>query len=133
MHIQSLPAKSLSVVITAFAGAFIAGTVILFGGGANAAATNACTVSAPVVVFDENDGMTDISWTTEGTCGGVSIDMVMVSADGSEKLLQSDSVVEDQAAAFRYGTLVAGTSYDFRVHGDTESTSIPVSLHKVAG
>lgn len=133
MHAQTLSRKSLSVVITAFTGAFVAGTIVLFGGGANAASTDACTVSKPAVVADASTGMTDISWTASGTCGGVSIDMVMVDVDGSEKVIQSDSIADDLAGSFRYGTLVSGTSYDFRVHGETDSTSAPVSLYTVEG
>lgn len=128
----SLSKKSISVAAGSFLFALTSGTVLMFGiGGANAASTEACTVAKPVTSVTAT-GNNTITWNTSGNCEGVKVELYMVNVDGSETLIQTDSVVEDNQATFTYGVIASGTSYDFRISGSTENTATPVSLTKIS-
>jgi hypothetical protein len=128
---RTLSKKAITLATTSFAASLVFGTLVLFGsGGANASTTTNCSIEKAVETQNDN-GNNVITWTATGDCHGVTIDMIEVDANGTETTLQSDDLDTDLTSTFTYGTLAAGTSYDFRAHGKTESTKTPVSLKSV--
>lgn len=122
--------RTLATATASFFAALIAGTAVMAGlGAASAAGPSTCHVSEPTSAVTDT-GNTQTTWVADGNCIGVTIDMVMIDANG-ETTLSSDHLDEDLTASFTYGVLVGGTSYEFRIHGSTEDTATPVVLTTV--
>lgn len=127
---KSFPAKTVTVAATSFLSALLGGTLLLTGMvGANAAETTSCHIAAPTSATSAY-GNEQITWTGSGNCEGVTIDLVSIT-DAGETVLSSDDLTEDATATFTYGTLVAGSSYEFRIHGKAGDSATPIVLKTV--
>jgi hypothetical protein len=124
--------KAATVAGTSFLSALAGGSVI-FGGvvGVQAAQVPTCTVQAADQQVTEF-GHTQVTWTADGECGGVSVALTQV-VDGARTVLVQDALDGDGTAQFVFGAVPAGTVYDFVIFGVTEETAAPVSLLSFAG
>lgn len=126
----SLP-RLRNIVGASLVGSFFAGLAFFAGlGGATAAPETTCTLTQPATAVEA--GLHVVTFAADGNCGGVSVDLIEVGISG-ERVLASDALDGDNAAEFSFGAVPAGSTYEFRVAGKTDTTAEPVTVATFAG
>jgi hypothetical protein len=119
--------RNLRLAALSFTAALGAGTIVMSGLlGANAATDTTCHIATPTETVNVS-GNTTLTWTSAGDCADITVSLVAVTTVG-EKTLATDSIGNDNTATFTYGTLPAGTAYDFRIQGASGQAATPQTL-----
>ena len=118
--------------VASFSTALLTGSLVLTGlAGAHADTDFACRVTAGATTVSEL-GNTTATWTATGNCTDITVNLVAVTTSG-EKVLSTDNLGVDGLATFTYGTLPAGTNYEFQIQGKSAETSTPTILSTITG